>query len=364
MIKTNDSLANSQAGVNNTRQYWYYFDILMIRLHQVKKYPNSLWNTDTFIQLMPNYMIISANIVKYGYPTILAFGTVSNLLSLFLTLKTYKLYDICIYYAVLSVSDALTIWINLFPLIHLLNVDSIGSLATNTAQCRLLKFAKYFTRTLSGWLIVAATFSRFVVLYFPFYYKTKTSKYHVKFLSISIICVFVLCTPNLIVYDHLDMGVPDFISLCFMVPRGFITYDLFIYWNALLFPVLPVVLVFILNFSIIYKIWSSNQFKSRHSNRKESSTQVITTLLVVSSLFLVFSLPSVWNSLRQLYFHQTSETMLSARNQGEGAIHNWESYSTDCALFLNNCVNFYIYILTGKSLREKFIQSFKNYFNI
>ena len=85
---------------------------------------------------------------------------------------------------------------------------------------------------------------------------------------------------------------------------------------------------------------------------KESHLLVLVFGISVS--FICLSAPFVWNVLRQLSMNYSSRIILQAKDSGAGVIFNYEYHIVVFILSINNCVNFYIYVLCGKSWRKKF----------
>ena len=356
---------NMTQNLNSTNDFWWITDLLIVRTYHMMKYPSYLWNHKNFTAVSPDFLYSTTLLVRYGYPLLLAFGTVSNMLAFVFSLLTYRCADICIYFVFLSLADIFTLWTHIYPLMHMQYFENTGNSVHSSVECRLLQFLQHLSRTFAGWMVVVTTATRFCALQNPIVWKAKTVKFHVRVCLLSIASVGILCTPSLFLYDYLNLGVGDFVGLCHMMPKAFITYEANLYWNSFLFPIVPVLVVFMLNFAILYKLYASEKFRDRSSvsrrntsvrYQKSSSRQQVVTLLTVSTLFLVLSTPHVWNSLRQLYSKYRFSDLREGLERGTGAFFNMESYWASFILYINNSINFYVYILVGNTLREEFMK--------
>ena len=344
--------------MQSTDEVWKVVDIMLIRTYYMVKYPSYLWRNQSYMQTVPTFFYYTTLVVKYAYPLLLIGGTLSNIMSFAFSILTYKLSDLCIYFTFISVADTLTLWVNIYPSLHLLYFTHSVALVRSSAQCRLLQFLRQYSRAIAGWLLVATTVTRFMALRSPLTWRMKTTRFHLKFGFAVAILIALISSPSLFLYDHLNLGVGDFVGLCHMMPKGFITYDVYLYYTSFVFPILPVLTVAVLNISIFYKLWHIQHFRAENSSSSMSaaSRQQVVTLLFVSSAFLTLSAHHVWNSLRQLYSVYNFKNIHQGLVHGTGPFFNMESFVASFVLYINNTINFYIYILSGKTLREEFFR--------
>ena len=345
-------------------------DLVILRTYHMTKYPSYIWRYDKFIHITSQFFYNTINIVQYGYPLLLILGTISNIMAFAFSVLTYKHSDLCIYFIFLSLADTFTLWINVFPsILHLYVGRYHSDWITSTAQCRTYMFLQHFSRAVAGWLVVVTTMTRLLALRNPFTWRTKSATFHVKMCFFSILIAATLCTPSLFLYDRLEFGVGQFIALCHMMPKGFVDYEVHLYWASFVFPIVPVLLVAIFNVAILCMLFSVQRFRDKNSSSSSkshtcssnsqvssSSNQQIITLLAVSTLFLALSAPHVWNSLRQLYSEYDFGDIRESLERGTGPFYNLESYTASFILYINNCINFYVYILSGKTLRTEFLK--------
>ena len=69
-------------------------------------------------------------------------------------------------------------------------------------------------------------------------------------------------------------------------------------------------------------------------------------------MFLCCCTPMLWNSMRQLLMKYDVNASKSA---GARVVYNFEYYIVNFVLAFNNCINFYVYMMSGSSWRRAFI---------
>ena len=82
---------------------------------------------------------------------------------------------------------------------------------------------------------------------------------------------------------------------------------------------------------------------------------MVVTVFAISASCICFSVPFVWNVVRQLVVKYNSKMILEARGSGAGSFFNYEYHIAVFLLSINNCINLYIYLLSGATWRKKFI---------
>ena len=95
------------------------------------------------------------------------------------------------------------------------------------------------------------------------------------------------------------------------------------------------------------------------AGRSRESRSLITSVVGISAAFIMFCSPYVWNVFRQLFMNYNVDVMLRARDSGAGEFFNFEYHIVIFILSMNNCTNFFIYLLSGPTWRKEFMQSIK-----
>ena len=81
---------------------------------------------------------------------------------------------------------------------------------------------------------------------------------------------------------------------------------------------------------------------------------MIVLVVCISASFICLCAPFVWNVLRQLSMKYDDGVLLQARSSGAGEFFNYEYHIVVFVLSINNCINLYIYLLSGSTWRREF----------
>ena len=84
------------------------------------------------------------------------------------------------------------------------------------------------------------------------------------------------------------------------------------------------------------------------------------SVISISVFFMVCGVPMLWNSLRQLQMNYNLGDLQSTHSGGAGVVFNYEFYIVNFVLSLNNCVNFFVYLLSGSTWRQLFFAYIKD----
>ncbi|XP_064596393.1 G-protein coupled receptor daf-37-like [Liolophura sinensis] len=225
--------------------------------------------------------------------------------------------------------------------------------------CKAYKFCEHLCYLMSSWLIVAMAFERIVAVFFPFK-KTSFCNQKVGVTLIVSMVIVLSCTqlfrPMMVVNsDGLCRARDDFNLI-------YIQLHTFLYQITLIFT-LPTLLVLLCNGLILYKI-----HEIRKATRDYSATATTTTttstrlthgsgpqhkttfmLLVISFTHVVLILPLIALTLTIL--------VVTKRGGMDGArfLYAMKPYGDVLEVIseLNYGVNFFIYVISGKSFRRE-----------
>ncbi|XP_041355295.1 thyrotropin-releasing hormone receptor-like [Gigantopelta aegis] len=297
----------------------------------------------------------------YFTPFILVIGLTGNLLSLrvFMTRNMRKL-SASIYLAALSLSDifALLFYVVLEWLRRGMPSISEGFLPhflETRGICQLSLYLSYISRFLSAWFVVTFTVERYIGVCHPLRRKDLCGSRSAQ-KAIGSIAVIGLC---LMVYKPIISGVyhvgPTRISRCTFDPDfrflSFVLDNIF----AVFITLVPIVIISVLNTMIIRKLCQRYRVH-RRSQRSSVSVDSVIRLeftiipLVVSFVFVMLNLPffCVWIKLFLL-----SETVSTSH-----VVHNITGLHdallvTRVIFYMNYCVNFFLYSITGAYFRRE-----------
>ena len=326
------------------------------------------------------------SLILYLPPVIFICGIIGNTFAfIILVKKTMQIVSVYVYLLVLSIADSLILVIGLLRLwiTHLYQYDVL-----NEAKwiCKLLSVVGYTVSDYSVWLIVAVTIERFVAVTWPL--STLVTNRSSKGVKRAYVVVVALLATLLSINIHLawtttieqktgSSNVTSFMFsnvtnfTLFTVCTGAIGYHTFvnIIWpwiDAVLYSVLPVILLFILNLFIITKVIETERYRSNQLNAVSSSQSLISdelesdrgqilnrdkrltvTLLVVSFTFLFTTLPHAILLVVDSFLPVTLsiDTIVLFRLL---------QTISELFMYVNHAVNFYLYCITGKKFRRQF----------
>ena len=99
-----------------------------------------------------------------------------------------------------------------------------------------------------------------------------------------------------------------------------------------------------------------------HLEQRIKQRHLLISVVSISVSFLCLSSPFVWNTFRQLTMNYNPKLVTEARNSAMGALFNYEHHIVLFILSINNCINFYIYLLSGSTWRTIFLDYLRSVF--
>ena len=367
----------------NTYHLFQYVDFIFIEIFNLLTSPSILW-TPNYSTVLPILFEIVTYIVRFAYPFMLVVGLVCNTLALLFSISIIKLSNFSVFLLVLVVFDTLALFLNLFPTCfkfyyhffvtnngytilpsHLADVYHIS-----TISCKLLYFFVGFSRALSGWTMVTTAVVRLLAVMRPIQWRHKNTRFGIKIILITVLATTVATSLPLLT-RHLTVFyfTKNQIRFCHRQDYGFINYTLELYINSFVFPILPVLIIFFVNSLILLTLYRSARAtvlnnKNVLQSSKKSDLRITITLLIVSFSFLTLSLPYFVNTLSQLYSVYDFKVAYSGITDGKGAFFNYEVYIVTLVLTISNVINLFVYLLSGKSWRRKFVNVIKSVIRI
>ena len=290
------------------------------------------------------------NFFAYFTPVILIVGLLGNGLSVAVfTSKAMRKLSASTYLAALSTSDICTLIFYVFiewlrrGLIHI-SPETKPTFLDMNGICQCLLFLSYVSRMMSSWLIVIFTVERFIAVCYPL----KTFKRGARRLILALLivsCVLVIYKPILSESRTIRgrtacASRPDLTNVSFVLDSIF----------AVLITFVPFLIISILNLLIVRTLFIRN-YRHRVLSSKESPIRLEFTLilLAISFFFVAFNLPyfSVW--FRNFLNHPlvNGEYMSTDMEYWNGVLT-----ITRTIFFMNYCVNFFLYNITGAYFRR------------
>lgn len=308
----------------------------------------------TSIGTKPALFRVGTAIFAYFTPVIFVVGLIGNSLSLAVfTSKSLRTLSASSYLAALSIADISSLLF--YVLIEWLRrgLEHIHTKAKldfldMTGFCQLFLYMAYLSRLMSSWVIVAFTIERFVGICYPLRsFRRGAKKMLLSMLGVS--TLLVLYKP-ILSGEYIKSGKtvcgsnPDFKILSFALDGVF----------AVSITLIPFLIISILNTLIARKLFLRNkESKDLFSDDSKIRLEFTVILLAISFFFIAFNLPYsvVW--ARNYFCHSYSGSTADIEN-----IEYWNGILTITRVifYMNYCVNFFLYSITGKYFRTALVQ--------
>jgi len=215
----------------------------------------------------------------------------------------------------------------------------------------------FFFIVASIWMVISITYNRFIAVIFP--HKTaslNTTKKSYGIIFGTLCFSFAINMPHFFNFHPVSNNAGDWVAekTDYGKTYGAAMYD---FWaHCMLLVLIPWVLVSILNFLIVRKLYVNRSVRS-HSVKGKLSKEYQTTiiLLTISFSFLLFL---IWQCITQCFY------MLHFKSGNKKV---WSEISSAYAparlgVVLNSSVNFVLYCLSGKIFRKEMYRMFAEVF--
>ena len=299
---------------------------------------------------------IGNDFYAYFTPLILIIGICGNILSLSVFLsKNMRKMSASVYLASLSTADISTLLFYVFiewlrrGLVHISPESKIDILETN-GLCHILLYLSYISRLMSAWLIVSFTIERYIGVCHPFRRRDPSPRGTFRI----VISLLIVCS-LLVLYKPILSGSHTIRNRTACSSRPEFRYPSFILDTifAVMITLIPFLIISVLNFLIIKKLFIRNRgYKENQLVTEESTIRLEFTiiLLAISFFFVTFNLP---------FFVVWFRNFLHSRfliTQGElEDVDYWNAVLsiTRTIFYMNYCINFFLYSVTGAYFRRE-----------
>nr|XP_022292111.1 C-C chemokine receptor type 1-like [Crassostrea virginica] len=321
---------------------------------------------------------VGEEIYTYVTPFIFVIGIFGNILSLrvFVTKNMRKL-SASLYLAALSTADLMSLIF--YVLIEWIkrSISPTPSLPAapfleQNGVCQILVYLQYISRFLSSWIIVCFTFERYIGVCHSLKRKAFCDMHSTRKIVTSLVTLaLVVCLYKPCLTASVQVG-PYNIHVCSTDPAheslSFVLDCIFVF--CIIF--LPFVIITVLNAIIIRTLYVRNKHH-RHCKviTEESIIRLEFTviLIAISICFIALNTPytAIWCKQHLLArLVETSDDPLLVANKGPEMTWNINvMFITRTIFYMNYCVNFFLYCLTGayfrKELRMLFMYKSKDY---
>mgnify|MGYP002153690128 FL=1 len=314
----------------------------------------SVWQKTEFLHL-------SELIFACVTPVIIIVGLVGNGLSLAVfTSNSLRKLTASTYLTALSLADLSTLvfyvtieWLRRGLVI--LNPDARLNILDASGVCQVLLYFAYLSRFMSSWVIVVFTVERFTGICHPLRSFKRGGK-RVLLTILCVACVIVLYKPGMTISTTMrgrvacksNPAVPEIVS-----------YALDVVF-ALSITIIPFIIITVLNILICRALYLRNRDGSLFSEDANTRIRLEFTLILVaiSFFFIAFNLPYtiVWSR----YFLK-SHPEYNQSSFREVDNEYWISVLniTRTVFYINYCVNFFLYSITGRCFRKTLVGMLK-----
>lgn len=295
-------------------------------------------------------------VAKVFHPIIISIGIIGNIFALLLLHRKWiRDSSVAFFLSILACTDMLFL-ISFFTFRWLTNsIIPLDLADLNSVACKFAFYTNSLFLALSSWIIVAVSMDRFVAVFFPFkaHY---CSKFRAKIVSVCII--FTISS----LYLYMFWAWHSHKGECTMkIDYHVVTTQILIYIHLGLYPVLPGVIVFVLNTLIIIKTYQQSKNRQVITNSRTSSTSVskkMTFMVVMTTVtYLVLTLPMAI-MYAMTFSSSSSEDSWGVQNETEYTLRNISDF---CHL-VNSSVNFLLYSLSGSKFRKEAKNMVKSWF--
>ncbi|CAG5134561.1 unnamed protein product [Candidula unifasciata] len=299
----------------------------------------------------------SQGFYTYVTPFVLTIGIVGNILSIVVFMsKNMRKLSASTYLAALSVSDICALFFYVF-------IDWLrrglpyfpgkyeATFLEEQGLCQLQTYLSYVSRFVSAWIIVTFTVERYIGVCHPLKRKdicgSRSSQKVIA--SVIVIALVLMVYKPALTGRHENTRIQQTVARCSRNPNlpllSFILDSIF----ALSITFVPFLLISILNFFIIRRLYLRNRrYLKKNIVTEESIIRMEFTviLLVVSFVYVVLNLPYFYFWCKRFLEVFQSKSAFFDHSEAELLV-------TRVVFYLNYCINFFLYSVTGAYFRKE-----------
>ena len=320
-------------------------------------------NTQSTVNMFKHFSTDLIIIKTVYLSTLIAVGLLSNTMSLVIILKQgMTKVGVWIYVASLSLADNFVLIMMFIFQFSREPVNYLGQMDTKSDfLCKFLTSCTYISVVLSNNILSVMSCERFLIIWNP--YKPRPSRNMALFKIMTVVIIsmvayvpFVVVTHGLQV-PHIDSVTtngtikiyPEATKFCTLMPDYFKYSKYFRWMNLSIYYIWPTTLIIASNIGIIVVLIkrARNQSIHRDSSQIRSDIRIAYMLLSVSLFYVVSVTPNaiytgayVWE-----YFYNTPMEAFAFNNTAWSVI--------EALSLLNNCANYFLYVLSGRSFRQE-----------
>lgn len=294
-------------------------------------------------------------------PILLLLGTVGNVLSILVLRRPTIRKSVCsMYLVMLAIIDLLVLYTGILRQ-WILNTFDFDIRATSSAACKIHIWILYSSMDYSAWILIAVTIERVLLLWFPNKMQCVCTK-KVAMLVLISIASFLLLVNSHILYGY-ELSTGKTANHCHYVSKSYLQFWISS-WPSIdlvIFCIIPGSFLVVGNILIFVKVLISRRainrqvstYSTSSQQRRDSKFSSMTAMLIaVNCVFLVCNIPS-----RAFMIENTSWSF-------DTCGHNYAKMSLlwcifNLLMYVNNSVNFLLYIISGSRFRNEIKEIFK-----
>lgn len=294
-------------------------------------------------------------------PILLLLGTVGNVLSILVLRRPTIRKSVCsMYLVMLAIIDLLVLYTGILRQ-WILNTFDFDIRATSSAACKIHIWILYSSMDYSAWILIAVTIERVLLLWFPNKMPCVCTK-KVAMLVLISIASFLLLVNSHILYGY-ELSTGKTANHCHYVSKSYLQFWISS-WPSIdlvIFCIIPGSFLVVGNILIFVKVLISRRainrqvstYSTSSQQRRDSKFSSMTAMLIaVNCVFLVCNIPS-----RAFMIENTSWSF-------DTCGHNYAKMSLlwcifNLLMYVNNSVNFLLYIISGSRFRNEIKEIFK-----
>lgn len=293
-------------------------------------------------------------------PVIVCVGVIGNSLSLLvMKSKTLRQKSYSHYLCALAVFDTLTLVFHLAATVdeNYVRESEPGLFQNfNNTTCKLYNFFCHVVTLMSAWLVVLMAVERLLAVCLPFresFLRTQVGSVTTIFVVFGVVCLSQ--TFRLVMIEHIAYGESNVVRDCLASESYVSVYtglQVYYYLWGLVF-LLPVCVVLACNGLVLRQIFKVRKEFQKGNNSRVNRTirnrQRSTFMLLFVTFAYVFTLLPMF----LLTFIIDLSIKVQSKEKAERVFLTLSPYLnlTECIALLNYAMNFFIYIISGKSFR-------------
>ena len=302
--------------------------------------------------------MVSTQILLFMSMFFVLLGLLGNSLSIVVfSSKDMNYISSNVYLLVLAISDSLylitvlfTKTLTLFRCMYLVTVP-MDIFNRSTVMCKLLQYLLGLFSDYSACLIMAFTVERFIAVYIPLRYKDVCTVVRAK---VTCVIFFLVISTFIAPYHFLFMGRPEGYDVCTIMPQHEHIFSSLYIVEAVVFRVIPVLVIAVLNVHIIIRVTILTIIKRKQklgnsqNNKKKDDRglQLTIMLILVSTTYISVYMPVLVNFF--LWKLKRSDILDISRK----SLMLMQNYTQ--VLYIGGfAINFFLYTLSGRIFREK-----------